>query len=87
MTFGCSVAEAMARLSYPEFRQWCKYRRKRGGLNVGMRVERGAALVASVLVNANRDIKKKPTPYAVEDFMPHADVRELSLEQAMESWA
>ena len=29
-----------------------------------------AALICSVLANINRDSKRKPTPYKVQDFMP-----------------
>ena len=83
MTFGCSIAEAMARLSYPEFRQWCKYRRKRGSLNMGMRIERGTAMLATLYANS----KSQKGGYKIYDFMQHDSEQPLTLEQAMESWA
>ena len=67
----------------PEFRQWVKYRKLRGSLNVGMRVERSAALLATLYAN----FKTKNGGYTVYDFMPHDAEKPPSLEQAMESWA
>jgi hypothetical protein len=34
------------------------------------RSDQQAALICCVLANINRDKKKKPTPYKVDDFMP-----------------
>lgn len=83
MTFGCTIAEAMARLSYPEFRQWCKYRRKRGSLHLGMRVERGNAMLATLYANTH----SSKGGFKIYDFMQHDSEQPLTLEQAMESWA
>ena len=63
---------------------WAEYRRKRGTLNWGMRIERGAALLASIYINSK--LKKGSQPYSVHDFMPHAGETEISLEEAMEKW-
>ena len=60
-----------------------KYRNRRGSLNVGMRVERGAALLATLYANTHT----KDGGYKVYDFMPHDSERAVTLEQAMESWA
>ncbi|MNN80816.1 hypothetical protein D3C81_1975780 [compost metagenome] len=80
---GRTVAEAQQRLSYPEFLSWQKYRAKRGTLHLGMRVERGAALLAALYANAHG---KRGQKFKLEDFMPHADEPVLTLEQAMETW-
>ena len=60
-----------------------KYRNLRGSLNVGMRVERGAALLATLYANTHT----KDGGYKIYDFMPHDSERAVTLEQAMESWA
>nr|WP_194718698.1 hypothetical protein [Pseudomonas typographi] len=52
-----------------------------------MRVEEGAALIASVLANGNRDRKKHPEPFTVADFMVHVDEQVIDLKDAMEQWA
>jgi len=70
-------------LSLPEFRRWVEYRRKRGSLNWGMRIERGCALLATLYANTHTDKVK----YKVYDFMPHESEPELTLEEAMASWA
>ncbi|MOA57370.1 hypothetical protein D3C78_1815340 [compost metagenome] len=78
---GRTVAEAQQRLSYPEFLSWQKYRVKRGSLHLGMRVERGSALLATLYANAHGK-----RPYKIHEFMPHEDEPPLSLEQAMNAW-
>lgn len=62
---GRTIAEAKERLSYAEAMQWHAYRKKRGRLNIGLRLEEGAALVAS---SVNRSVGGKAT---VDDFAPH----------------
>ncbi|MGS3558634.1 phage tail protein, partial [Klebsiella pneumoniae] len=51
---GRTIAEAQERMSLREFQVWVKYRNKYGQLNVMMRTEWGASLVASVLANINK---------------------------------
>lgn len=58
-----------------------KYRARRGSLNLGMRVERGSALLATLYHNAHS--KEPVQPW---EFMPHADRPEISLEEAMDTW-
>lgn len=48
-----------------------------------MRVERGAALLATMYANTHT----KEGGYTVYDFMPHESAPEQTLEQAMESWS
>lgn len=79
---GRTIAEAQERISFSEFQQWIKYRKKRGSLNIGMRVERGAALLATLFANS----KSKNGGYRLYDFMPHEEEPPIPLEQAMESW-
>lgn len=64
---GCTVEEAKERISYDEYLSWCAYVRKRGTLNLGMRVEAGFALLATMVNRATGGQAK------MEDFMPHAD--------------
>lgn len=79
---GRTIAEAKERLSYVEFLQWARYRAERGSLHPGMRIEEGAALVASILANVN----SKRGGFKVTDFMTHAEEQPASLDQAMETW-
>ena len=79
---GRTIAEAQERISYQEFLSWAKYRAKRGSLNVGLRVERGSALLATLFANS----RSKSADFTLCDFAPHHDQPEITLEQAMESW-
>lgn len=79
---GSTIAEAQQRLSYPEFLSWSKYRAKRGSLHIGMRVERGAALLATLYANS----KSKHGTYSLYDFMLHDSEPDATLEQAMAAW-
>ena len=79
---GRTIAEAQQRLSYTEFFAWVRYRRKRGSLHLGMRVERGAALLATLYANAH----SKNGGHRLHDFMPHEDEPPLSLDQALSTW-
>lgn len=81
---GRTIAEAQQRMSWKEFVRWSKYRQMRGTLNLGMRLERGSALLASMYANRHRD---KNTPaYDLYDFAPHHEQPEATLEEAMASW-
>ena len=81
---GRTIAEAQESISAVEFMQWVMYRRKRGSLNVGLRVEAGAAMGASLTANLNR--KKDSQAFSFYDFAPNHDEPQVSLEKAMESW-
>ncbi|HID8735253.1 TPA: phage tail assembly protein T [Klebsiella variicola] len=81
---GRTIAEAQERMSLREFQVWVKYRNKYGQLNVMMRTEWGASLVASVLANINK--AKYTPPFQISDFAPHINEAPLSLEEAMKSW-
>ena len=80
---GRTIEEAKHRLTYPEFLSWVKYRNLRGRFNVGMRVERGSALLATLYANNH----SKDGGYKLFDFMPHEAEPELSLDEAIDSWA
>jgi hypothetical protein len=79
---GSTIAEAKQRLSYHEFLRWVRYREDRGSLNVGMRVERNIAVLASMFANVNT----KQGGYTMYDFAPHHEEPALTLDQAMERW-
>lgn len=61
---------------------WAEYRRKRGSLNVGMRVEESVALLAAMYANAH----SKEGNYKVADFSPHTESPDTTLADAMETW-
>lgn len=79
---GCTIAEAKERISYPEYLTWLKYRRKRGSLHTGMRVEHGTALLATLYANAH----SKDGGHQLHDFAPYHDEPPMDLERAMERW-
>lgn len=81
---GRTIAEAQERMSLREFQVWIKYRNKYGPLNVMMRTEWGASLVASVLANINKS--KNSPPFKISDFAPHINEVSVSLEEAMKTW-
>ena len=47
-----------------------------------MRVERGAALLATIYANSH----SKDTRFGIWEFAPHMDEPAVSLEQAMKTW-
>ncbi|STT07341.1 Uncharacterised protein [Klebsiella michiganensis] len=71
-------------MSLREFQMWVKYRNKYGPLNIMMRTEWGASLVASVLANINKS--KNSPPFKISDFAPHINEVSVSLEDAMKNW-
>ncbi|MBU0538713.1 MAG: hypothetical protein KKG73_09790 [Gammaproteobacteria bacterium] len=79
---GNTVAEAKQRITYLEFCRWVKYRQLRGSFNLGMRIERNAAMQMAMFANAN----SRSGRYTLFDFSPHLEETELTLEQAMEQW-
>ncbi|HED2640603.1 MULTISPECIES: phage tail assembly protein T [Klebsiella] len=81
---GRTIAEAQERMSLREFQMWVKYRNKYGPLNIMMRTEWGASLVASVLANINKS--KNSPPFKISDFAPHINEVSVSLEDAMKNW-
>lgn len=58
------------------------FRKKRGSLHMGMRIDNAAGLLAAIYVNS----KSKKGGYRVHDFSFHADEPEISLGDAMERW-
>lgn len=81
---GRTIAEAQQRMSWPEFVRWSQYRRKRGSLNQGLRIERGTALLATLYANVHRG-QHSPS-YELYDFAPYHDQPEATLEEAIASW-
>lgn len=60
---------------------WEAYIAKRGSLHVGMRLELGFAIIATLIRQLSGD--KSAT---FHDYMPHFEQPELSLEDAMKFW-
>lgn len=81
---GRSVDQVKRGLSYREVQLWAAYRRKRGSLNWGMRIEHAAALVVTTYINAHR--RKGAPMVPIHAYMPHAGEQEISLEEAMRTW-
>lgn len=79
---GNTILEAQHKVSYDEFMSWAAYRRMRGSLNVGLRIDRGSALLASMYANS----KSKNGGYRVYDFTPFEEEPPISVDQAMEKW-
>lgn len=75
---GSSIEEAKENLSADEAARWAEYIRRRGSLNWGMRLERGFALIASILVQAHGGRA------SMDDFTPHADQQEATLDDVMQ---
>lgn len=74
---GQTVAEAKERMSYSEALMWSAFIKKRGSLNLGLRVENGVAVLAVMM---NRALGGKAN---MEDFMPHADQKVADLADVM----
>lgn len=62
---GRTIEEAKQRMSYAEAVQWEGYRRQRGSLHWGRRIEISIALLAALFV------KSKGGRGDMEPFMPH----------------
>lgn len=70
------ASDAFWRLTPRRFAALCA--RRRGDVR---RADQRAALVACLIANANRDVKKRRRPFTVEDFMPGEDRPAQSPEQ------
>lgn len=70
---GRTIAEAKLRLSYSEALDWFAFIRKRGTLNLGMRLEALFAQQAILICNAAGIKKQGGGIFTMHDFMPHAD--------------
>lgn len=71
---GRTIAEAKERISYDEYQDWVEYAKRRGGFNLGMRIEACSAMIAVQVNNGNGGKAK------MADFMPHKDEPVASLE-------
>lgn len=77
---GATIAEAKERMAQDELQTWVQYRRKHGGLNLGLRIEQGAALAAFCANQCRGDL---------DDYLPKreaADEGSAALERAMKEW-
>lgn len=70
-------------MPYWEFVQWAKYRKKRGSLNIGLRIDRGIGLMAMLF---SRAYGKPNEHYTIYDFLPYEEEPEITLEEAMRDW-
>lgn len=84
---GRTIAEAKARLSYPEYLAWCKYRELHGALHLAPRLDRAAALISHTVCSTVPRKSGTQGP-KFEDFMPKYGQTEepITLEEAMQLW-
>lgn len=68
-----TVGEAKSRMSYPEAMRWAAYFKKHGYASLSQgstpEIQRGFALLASILINVNGGYKNG-NKAKVEDFLP-----------------
>ena len=74
---GWTVEEAKERMSFAESQQWAAYIEKHGPLHIGMRLEFGFALIATVI---NHAMGGKAS---IEDYMPHMQKQAGTIEDVM----
>ena len=65
---GSTIAEAKRRLGYDEYLTWAAYRRERGSLSVGRRIEQAVGYLSFLTTAVN---SKSGSKIDVLDFMPH----------------
>jgi hypothetical protein len=82
---GRTIAEAQENMTHTEFIVWCKFRNKRGSLHQGMRVEMALAQLQAFYANCKTG--KDTAKLFIQDFAPHMDPRELTLDEAMKTWS
>ncbi|MES2910627.1 MAG: hypothetical protein V4718_04525 [Pseudomonadota bacterium] len=74
-------------MTYAEALKWSEYMKKRGTLNLGMRLESGLAHLQAMVINRTGGYKGGGAANP-RDFMPHADKQveqtAMTLAQAME---
>lgn len=60
---------------------WGAYRAKRGSLNTGFRTEVAIARLCALWANYNLRTKQTDAKFHLEDFAPHMDQREVTIEE------
>lgn len=79
---GHSIEQAKHTLTLAEVRVWQAYRARRGSLNAGLMTEAAVARLSAMYANTH----SKHGNHEPADFMPHFDVPDLTLEEAMAAW-
>lgn len=76
---GATIAAAKESMGQDELQTWVQYRRKHGTLNLGLRVEHGAAMAAYFANHGHGDLS---------DYLPQRGEPDDSaaLEKAMKDW-
>lgn len=74
---GWTVEEAKERMTFAEAQDWAAYIEKYGPLNLGMRLEFGFALIATVI---NHALGGKAS---IEDYMPHTQKQAGTIDDVM----
>ncbi|QXR29263.1 hypothetical protein EGT69_009965 [Acinetobacter junii] len=78
---GRTIAEARSNISYREFQYWREYRKQRGCLNIGLRLDESLSLLKLMYARANSF--ECSDEY---DFMPYHDAPDISFEEAMKMY-
>lgn len=78
---GRTIAEAKERMSAAEYEAWRAYIRRHGSLNLGLRVEDAAALIAWTTQMAQGGKLEHDAFFPVRELDEQAE-----LEKAMKSW-
>ena len=81
---GATIAAAKEALSCDELDLWRQYRERHGSLNLGLRVEQGAALTAYCANSRHGDLADY-LPNRASTAGPDADAAALA--RAMKEWA
>jgi len=63
------------RLSSRQIAEWIAYDQVEP-VSLGIRIDAGAAMVAHVLANINRDSKKRSRPFTLDEFLMRWDAEE-----------
>lgn len=74
---GATIEEAKQTITYAEFQDWVTFRKMRGSLFTGNRLESGFGLLAYMV---NRAVGGKAE---MIDFLPHADREESDLQDVI----
>lgn len=60
---------------------WSAYRAKRGSLNAGLRTEVAVSRLCALWANYNLRSKPSDPHFHLEDFAPHMDAREITIQE------
>ena len=77
---GNTIHQVKTNLTMAEIKQWAEYRRRRGSLNIGRRMDQAAGNI--IAMNMNKNLRAEDWVEPLE-FMPHEDDVIVSFEEQM----